>query len=180
MKKIEISSRPFILIINGPSCAGKSAIANVILEKCGNIFNAKSDHIKWLISDYQAEVHREIIHKMTLELIKIALKNNFSVLKEGNIFEPEKLTQIAKDFNTPLFIANVSAPDKVLEKRFLERKKAKKNGAKISNVSIKRFKEINKMYLDTKIVSPLEFDSSIKSSEQIALIIIKHIKSNLE
>lgn len=179
MKKEKLSMQQFMLIVNGPSCGGKSAVISILLEQYGGILNAKSDQIKWLISDYQSEIYSKTVNEMIFEMIKVALRNNLSVVKEGALFEPEKLFQIAKDFKTPLFIANVSAPKEVLEKRFLERVEAKKNGAKISNVDPVRFEKLYQTYLATKMDSLLEFDSSLQSPEEIASVISEHIKSKL-
>lgn len=179
MAKEKLSSKQFMLIVNGPSCGGKSATADIFFERYGGIFNAKGDHIKWLISDYDAEIYRGVVHEMTLELIEVALRNKLSVLKEGALFEPGKLVQIAKDFNVPLFVANVSAPKNILEKRFLERIEAKKKGAKIANIDPKRFWELNEMYLATKVDSPLEFDSSLRSPQEIADDISGYIQTHL-
>lgn len=178
MTKQKLTQQQFFLIVNGPSCGGKSTVSKILLEQYGGIFNAKSDHIKWLISDYEATTHRAIVHEMTLGLIKTALNNGLSVLKEGG-FEPETLTQIAKDYNTPLFVANISAPRDILDKRFLERIEAKKNGAKISNVDPKRFSELCEMYLTSKMSTPLEFDSSLQSPEDISVAIAKYIQANI-
>lgn len=169
-----------MLVLNGPSCGGKSTTADLFMERYGGIFNAKYDRIKWLISDYSPERDRDIIYEMTLEVARVALKNKLSVLKEGALFEPERLVRLAKDFNVPFFVANVSAPAKILEKRFLERIEAKKNGAKVANADPARFRELNKMYLDTKMDSPLEFDSSTQSPEEIVQAISGYMAGQLQ
>ncbi len=179
MSKQKLASKEFLLLVNGPSCGGKSTVSKILLEKYGGIFNAKGDHIKWLISDYDAATHRGVVHEMTLELVKIALVNKLSVLKEGGLFEPEKLVDIAKEHNVAFFVVNISAPKKVLDSRFLERIEAKKNGAKISNVDPKRFDELYKMYLSTKMESPLEFDSSVQAPEEIAAAIAGYIQAHI-
>ena len=179
MSKPKLTTSEFLLLVNGPSCGGKSTVSKILLEKYGNIFNAKGDHIKWLISDYDAPTHRGVVHEMTIELIKIALANGLSVLKEGGLFESEKLVQIANEHNVPFFVSNISAPREVLDARFLERIESKKNGAKISNVDPKRFNELYEMYLNTKIESPLEFDSSKQSPEEIADIISDYIRTHI-
>jgi tRNA uridine 5-carbamoylmethylation protein Kti12 len=180
MTKENLSSKQFLLIINGPSCGGKTAVAKTLLDQYASIFNAQSDQIKWLVSDYDPNVHRGIIHEMILELIKVALKNKLSVLKQGASYKPEILIQIAKDFNVPLFIANITAPKEILEKRFLERIEAKKNGARVSNVDPKRFAELNDLYQASKMDSELEFDSSLQSPEEIAFAIAEHVKKNVK
>lgn len=179
MSKQKLATKEFLLLVNGPSCGGKSTVSKILLEQYGGIFNVKGDHIKWLISDYDAPTHRAVVHEMTLELVKIALSDGLSVLKEGGLFEPEKLVEIAKEHNVPFFVANISAPRQVLDSRFLERIEAKKNGAKISNVDPKRFSELYEMYLTTKMESPLEFDSSVQTPEEIANAITEYIRAHI-
>lgn len=180
MAKEKLSNKQFLLVVNGPSCGGKTSVSNALLERYSGIFNAQGDQIKWLISDYDSEIYRGVVHDMVLEIIKIALKNNLSVLKQGALYESEKLAEIAKEFNVPLFIANVSAPTEVLEKRFQERIEAKKDGVKkISNVDPERFAQLQKMYFETKVDSPLEFDSSIQTPEEIADTISEYIKAHI-
>ncbi len=179
MSKEKLSTKQFLLIINGPSCGGKTTTADILLERYGGIFNAQSDRIKWLISDYDSGTHRGIVHQMTLATIEVALKNNLSVLKQGALYEPENIIQIAKDLDIPFFIANISAPKEVLDKRFLGRIDAKKNGVKVANVDPVRFQELYDMYLATKMETSLEFDSSIKTPEDIATLIGKHIQDEL-
>lgn len=179
MQKPKLVSKQFLLLVNGPSCGGKSTVSKILLEKYGGIFNAKGDHIKWLISDYDAPTHRGIVHEMTLELADIALLNGLSVLKEGGLFKPENLIELAKKHNAAFFVANIAAPKEALDQRFLERIEAKKNGAKISNVDPKRFGELYEMYLETKMESSLEFDSSVQAPEEIAKAISEYIKAHI-
>jgi predicted kinase len=179
MEKEKITDKQFFLIINGPSCGGKSAVADALHDKYEGIFNAKSDRIKWLISDYNSSKHRGVVHEIVLEALKVALKNGLSVIKEGAIWKPEELIGIAEDYKAPLFIVNVSAPEDVLEKRFQERVEKKKLGAQIANVDPERFRELNKMYLDSKMETPLEFDSSTQAASEMVEKIISHIRKNI-
>jgi len=177
MSKEKIIDNQFLLIINGPSCGGKSAVADVLYEKYGGIFHGKSDHIKWLISDYDPNVHREFVHLMTYEIVKVALLCGFSIIKEGNIFEPEKYVEIAKKAEIPLFVANIEAPRDVLLSRFEKRIEAKKLGAKkIANTDPRRFKELYDMYNSTKMETSLVFDSSKQNPEEIAETIVTFIR----
>lgn len=179
MEKEKLGSREFMLIVNGPSCGGKTTVSELFLKRFKNVFNASGDKIKWLLSDYNAEIHKGIIHDMILEIIKVALKNNLSVLKQGALYEAEVLLKIAKENNIPVFIANVSAPDEVLKKRFEERILAQKEGARISNVNKERFWQLNQIFLSSKMESPLDFDSSTQSPEEIVDTIAEYIKNNL-
>lgn len=176
MEKEKISENQFMLIINGPSCGGKSSVSDFIFEKYSGLFKAKSDAVKWLISNYKADVYRSVAHQMINEMIKVALSNRLSILIEGALFEPEEYIKMAKSANVPLFIANIEAPWDVLMSRFQLRIEAKKQGARISNVDPKRFKELHDMYHNVKMDTSLIFDSSKQPPEEISEAIVSHIK----
>ncbi len=176
MPKEKLTDKQFFLIINGPSCGGKSLVSNVLFQKYGGIYNGKSDAIKWLISDYDANLHRGIVHHMTLETMRVALSHGLSVFTEGALWEPEKYIEMAKIAKVSFFVANIDAPWEVLVSRFKTRAEAKKQGVKISNIDPRRFKELYDMYINTKMKTELEFDSSKQNPEEIAEVIVSYIR----
>lgn len=169
----------FFLIINGPSCGGKSSVAEAIQSKVKSSFNARQDKIKWLISDYESEKYTEVLQEMMYKMIDTALGHKLSVVKEGLHEGAEKFKQLAEKHNIPIFFANVTAPEEILKLRFQERIEAKKQGAKIGNVSHERFEKLKQQYEDSKVNTPLEFDSSKQSPEEIADEILKYIEKSL-
>lgn len=176
--KAPLKDGPFLLILNGPSCGGKSTVSDLLCEKYSGIYKAKSDVIKWLISDYQPAAHRGVVHQMTIETMRVALSRGLSVIKEGASWEPEKYVELSKAANVPMYTVNIEAPWEVLVSRFEARVEAKKLGAKISNVDPKRFKELYDLYLSTKTSSELEFDSSKDTPEQIAKQIVAYVRAH--
>lgn len=179
MKKI--SNKPFILLIDGPSCGGKSTVGEVIIKSFKNIFHAHTDIIKWLISDYYAPTHRPIVFEITNKAMEVALKNKLAVLKEGTQWQPQVYVKMAKKFNVPLYIVNIEAPWEVIVRRFEERLESRrKNGAKISNTSKKRLKELYNLYHMNKMNPTLEFNSTNINPEKIAEEIVKYIKKDLK
>lgn len=72
----------FILIIQGPLCAGKSTVVKSLLAEHENLFYASFDRIKWLISHYDAKKHNIIKANLAFALSKEALANNLSVIVE--------------------------------------------------------------------------------------------------
>ena len=82
---------------------------------------------------------------------------------------------MAQERNIPLFVANIEAPWEVLSERFKKRIEAKKQGARIANTDPAGFKERFDAYNLTKMETPLSFDSSQQSPEEIARIISQHI-----
>jgi len=178
MSKEKLSEKQFLLILNGPSCGGKSTVSDILFEKFGGIYKAKNDAIKWLISDYDANSQRGIVHEMTLETMEVALSHGLSVMKEGGLWEFGSYVKMAKDHNVPVFVANIEAPWDILFSRFEFRIEAKKNGEKIANVDPVRFKELYDMYQKNKTKSELEFDSSEQTPEQISGVIASYIKAH--
>ncbi len=180
MLKEKLTDKQFFLIINGPSCAGKSSVSDILTETYGNIYKGKSDAIKWLISDYTPDTHRGIVHLMTLETIRVALTQGLSAIKEGALWETEKYTEIAKSLDIPLFIANIEAPWEVLLSRFEARVETKRQGAdkKIANTSPTRFKELYDMYHAAKMTTDMAYDSSKQTSQEIAEQISSYIRNH--
>jgi hypothetical protein len=170
--------KQFFLILNGPSCGGKSSVADVIKSKVPKLFNAKQDTIKWLISDYASQKYTEALEEMIHNMIKIALHHKLSVIKEGMRDSVDDLKKIATKAKVPIFFANISPPKETLDARFKIRIEAKKHGAKIGNTNTKRFYELKKFYEDTKVETPLEFNNSLLSSEEIANKIMDYIENN--
>lgn len=178
MSKEKIIEEQFLLLINGPSCGGKSTVTDILFERYGHIYKAKSDVIKWLISDYHAPTYREVVHIMTLETMRVALAHKLSVIKEGASFQNEAYTEMASQAKVPLSVVNIEAPWDVLLSRFEQRIEAKRQGAKISNTDPVRFKELYDMYLNTKQPNALHFDSSVQSPDEIADAIVEHLRKS--
>lgn len=177
MIKETLGSKQFMLIINGPSCGGKSSASDVITGNYGGIFNSRNDTIKWLISDYEPSRHKVQVQNITLAATRAALVSGFSIIKEGAFWsEPQDYVNLAEEMNVPLIVANVEAPWDVLMSRFEKRVEAKKQGAKkIANVDPQKFKNIYDAYIEAKVDTPLNFDSSVQTPEEIAETIVKYV-----
>ncbi|MFT5036511.1 MAG: hypothetical protein ACI9VM_000071 [Candidatus Azotimanducaceae bacterium] len=175
----KLTEKQFFLIVNGPSRGGKSTTVQNLMEQYSGMFNAHSDTIKWLISDYDADTQRGIAHALTKSLMKTALEQGLSVLKEGALFEPEKIIAIPESLNVPVFIANISAPLTILEERFNASIESRKDGTQPVKTTHDRLIKLHSMYLDTKMETPLEFDSSTQTTEEISKSIVGHIQKNI-
>jgi predicted kinase len=181
MAKDKLTEKQFMLIINGPSCGGKSSVSDIITGEYGGVFNSRNDTLKWLISDYEPSMHKVVVQDITLAATRAAISANLSVIKEGAFWsEPEDYVKLAEDTGLPLFVANVEAPWDVLASRFEARIQAKKQGVKkIANVDPAKFKAIYDMYRETKADTELNFDSSLQTPEEIANVIVDYIKSRI-
>ena len=172
--KEKLTNNQFILVLHGPSCGGKSTVSDIIFKKYGGIFKGKSDTIKRLISDYDNTIHHDLVGIMTIETMRVALEHGLSVMKEGGLYGLNEMVALSHMHNIPLFIVNISAPWDILLKRFEVRIANPIAGVKI-NTDHTKFKEIFDQYHATKIDSPLTFDSSIQSPEEIVAAIISAI-----
>lgn len=172
--KEKLTPDQFILVLHGPSCAGKSTVSDIIFKKYGGIFKGKSDTIKRLISDYDNTIHHDLVGLMTLETMRVALEHGLSVMKEGGLYGVDETVQLSEQFKVPIFIANISAPWEVLLGRFNERIAAPIPGVKI-NTDHTKFREIFDRYHATKHDSLLTFDSSVQSPEEIVAAIVEKI-----
>jgi hypothetical protein len=178
MPKDKITDKQFVLVINGPSCGGKSSVSDILFGKYGGIFKAKFDALKWLISDYDPKVHRPVVHDMVIETIRTALGHGLSVIKEGAFQEKVTYAELAAAAGASLYTANIEAPWDVLTARFQARIEAKKEGARIANTDPVRFKELYDMYEEAKSPTELVFDSSKQNPEEIAETIATYIRTH--
>lgn len=174
-----LTEKQFLLLINGPICGGKSVTIQELFETYSRIFKVQGDSIKLQISGYDPHIQRGIVHEMSISMIQSALLQGLSVIKEGATYEPERYIELVKEFDIPVYIANISAPWEILVNRWQEREDAKNAGIRLRNVDFPRFEEVYKMYLKTKMDTPLEFDSSVQTTEEIVDRISQHIKDTI-
>ncbi len=168
----------FILIIQGPLCAGKSTVVKSLLAEHENLFYASFDRIKWLISHYDAKKHNIIKANLAFALSKEALANNLSVIVEcGKQLEwhgADDYRKLATENDAKFVHINIEAPLEVLQERFHERiedNKVKKG--KISVTNIEWMLERYNTYLHAKDETIPTFDSGKLSPEELYNEIMK-------
>ncbi|MFA4931184.1 MAG: AAA family ATPase [Patescibacteria group bacterium] len=178
-KLIKLNLPQFLLILNGPYCAGKSSVAQYLLDNYDGIFRAWRDRIKWMIAGYQAERDGKITAEMTMALIDVALSHGLSVVQDQAITLgwEGKYQLMAKKYETKLIEVNIEASYEVLEKRFAERVAAAKVGAKISMTDPEKMREQYFYYQKHKNNDNLTYFSDQKTPVEIAEEIIKCINN---
>jgi adenylate kinase family enzyme len=176
---------PFILLINGPQCAGKSTVAELLLNSYPNLFHITGDKIKWLISDYaqskQKYSESDVINKMLYKLSESAIVEGFSLLIETNIGLMKSWIPKYKalaDSNEFVYLElNIEAPYDVLKERFEKRaQSAKAQGSKISVTKVDDMKLRFDGYQKYKNSSVPTLDSYRMSSEEILNQIVEKLK----
>lgn len=174
--------KKFLLIINGPMCAGKSTISDIFLKNEG-VFRGSSDRIKWLISNYSGDNpnHRSMAKNITLSAIEGAVNAGLSVVVDGGFNEHrDKYKEIAAKFDLKYLSVNIESPYEVLKQRFIERVESSRQegGKRISVDTIEGFDTRYEWYESyNKDPEATTFDSSKSSAEEIALKIEKIIDS---
>jgi predicted kinase len=165
-------NKKFILVINGPMCAGKSTLTKLFMEK-ESVFRGSYDAIKWLIGGYSAdnETHRENAKEITFNMISSAVNQGFSIIIDGGFAGYRKRYLRLADENNFIYLSlNIEAPLKILEKRFLERVESSKiKGNNISVTTLDGFHSRYDWYLTTnKDPDGIIFDSAKLSTEEIS------------
>jgi chloramphenicol 3-O-phosphotransferase len=174
-----LTEKQFLLLVNGPICGGKSTTIKQLFETYAGLFKVQGDVIKLQISGYVADVQRDVVYEMSIALTQSALSQGLSVIKEGATYQPERYSEIVKQFNIPVYVANISAPWEILVKRWQEREDAKNAGLRAKNADFTRLEVVYNMYLNAKMETPLEFDSSVQSTQEIVDQITQHIKDTI-
>lgn len=124
-----------LFVINGPMCAGKSTITAALMNK-HHCFLASYDKIKWLISDFSADIeeHRRIAQEITFQTVAESMNQGLPVIIDGGHYKFRKrYERIAKECDFEYVSVNIEAPYKILRQRFAARVET---GAKIDRPQI--------------------------------------------
>ncbi|MDA3836486.1 MAG: hypothetical protein PF542_02585 [Nanoarchaeota archaeon] len=179
-KKKKIKFPKFILILNGPSCAGKTTVRREFTSKYGRIFAPKGDVIKWMISDYEGSKDRAKVVNMVGGLIEGAIKEGFSVVHDWSITDIQRveLKSLAVKYKLAFIEVNIEADFETISDRFDVRIEEARNGAKISMTDPFVMRGFYDEYMKSKDNSLPTFDSRKDSAEQIVKKIISLIRSS--
>ena len=69
--------------MNGPSCAGKSTTAKLLLSKHKTFFKLSYDNVKRFYSDYKVETHFEKVYEILNAMAKVATAQGYNVFVDG-------------------------------------------------------------------------------------------------
>ena len=158
-----------MIIVNGPSCVGKSTIIDLLFKVKVDIFWLKYDAIKRLFIDYSYPKDFDKIMKLLTLIGKDRIDNEDDILIEGPLyrFAFENIFEYAKHKGYIFYEFNLEAPVEVLIKRFENRVRLPINGIKI-NTSIDRYLEIIDSYEKFKNKDAKTFNTSIMSAKAIS------------
>lgn len=104
-------------------CAGKSTVTTALMKR-HHCFNASYDKIKWLISDFSADIeeHRRIAQEITFQTISESMNQGLPVIIDGGHHKyRERYEKIAKEQSFDYVSVNIEAPYEILRERFAAR-----------------------------------------------------------
>ncbi len=169
--------KQFILIVNGPMPGGKTSAVEAILSTTKKVFRVSPNKIKFLISDYNPERDRTLVHDTTFLVAEKMLEGGMSLLIEGGSVMQGNLNDLIKELGkkhgVKTTIVNIEAPLPVLRKRFDERIQANLvSGKKMSITTEEEFMKRYDAYLAIRDQAEKTFDSSLLGPGDIAKGII--------
>lgn len=166
-----MDQQKIIISIIGPSCSGKTTLRKLLSEKIPSIYHVSYDRQKWMLSDYNREIHTGLIKEIVFGLYETVAKTGTSIQLEyfNKEFEYEKVKEIANTYGYTLHCFELRAPQEVLLARFRTRviKAIEMNSKTISVTNEDVFlKNLEKGYF----VPPgtPTFDTTVLSPDQIA------------
>ncbi len=163
----------FIIIINGPIVSGKTWAVDAIMAKYKKVFRLSINKIKFLISDYNPERDRGIVHEATMIIADRMLANGMSIIMEGGSIMQgkvnEELEELGKKYRVKTTYVNVEAPLETLMTRFHDRVRlAPSRGSKLSVTDDAGFMKRYDAYQGVKGSSNITLDSSTMTPDEIA------------
>lgn len=170
-------SKQKIIIIDGPTSAGKTTTANLLYKRLKHTAITGIDYIKWFVSGFSCtKKENQMTANIVLTMCRRYIHYGLSIIieqcfREKKVMDP--YLNLAKRNHIPLFIYELYAPKKILldrNKHRLETPPERK--APLQRVLMNINSYPHKPY--AKIRS--SFDSSELSTRQIVNRIIKDIK----
>lgn len=170
-----------LVILNGPSCVGKSSVVTELGKLQPNLFHLAFDRVKWSFLDYTSGSHTEEIYKLLMLIEEEAIRNEWPLIHEGGLYPKylQSIIDVAEKAGYRSLCINLTAPKEVLLTRFKQRvEEVTLLNKKIGNTKEDRFWEIYDITEQGKDQSAPTYDTSVMTSEDIAKEIVKLCNKN--
>ena len=165
------------VLINGPSCSGKSSIIKTVLKEKDRYFHLSYDALKWSFSHYEAPKHYKEVQEIVRAVAATVCGMKYNMISDAGLYKAsrEKLFKIARAQGYEIIEINFEAEYDMLLKRFEERVAQAKATPerKISNLSVDRFKELYDIYQSEKNPNAILFKTDEQNSEEIVSAVLK-------
>jgi predicted kinase len=167
------------IMLNGPSCAGKSTIVSRIMAEKERYYKLSYDAQKWLFSKYDRNIHFEDVRTVQRGLAETVCGLSYNIICDSALYKEnrEKLLSIPKKYGYEVIEINLEADYETLAVRFDERVKdaLAKNSKTISSTSKERFKELYDIYQSEKNSSAVVLRTDLHNQEEIFKSILELI-----
>ncbi len=165
------------IMLNGPSCVGKSTTVNRIMDEKEKYYKLSYDTQKWLFSKYDRNIHFEDVKAVQRALAETVCGLHYNIICDSALHREtrEKLLNIARKYEYEVIEINLEADYEILAVRFDERVKdaLQKKSKTISNTSKERFKELYDIYQREKNSSATVFWTDQQNEEKVANSILQ-------
>ncbi len=171
--------KQFLLILDGPTGAGKTTTAEIIHKEFPGTALIGMDRIKWSVSGFKRDDrNNEKINVIVLEMSNAFLRQGYSLIVEQGFREgwAEQYQRLGEKLKVKTITVQLQAPREVLLQRIAKRNR-KPHPTGIPRVPQSRVlrnirKQLNKSPIESVII-----DSSSRSSEHLAKEIATLIRS---
>ena len=158
------------VMINGPSCSGKSVIIQRVIEAREGYYYLSFDGQRWFFSKYDGNVHAADVEEVVLVLGEALCKKKYNIICDSGLekYFREKLLAIAKKNDYEIIEFNLETKFEILLDRFKKRVALATQNPyiKIPNTSLERFKELYDIYEKEKSVPQRTFRTDNEQSEE--------------
>jgi predicted kinase len=164
------------IMLNGPSCAGKSTVIKRIMAEEDHFYQLSSDYQKWMFSKFDRSIHFEDVRSLAENVCKLG----YNIICDSALHREnrEMLLSVARTHGYTIVEINLDAPYEALEPRFLERVvDAKAKGStRITNTSVERFKELYDIYQEGKNPAAIPIRADQNTADEVYKKVLEHIK----
>ncbi len=168
------------VLINGPSCSGKSTIIRNILLNTDNFFYLSYDTVKWSFSKYASGKYTEHIMSLLVTILQNISDKKFNIICDSGLHKQYRdvLINKAKENNYETIMINLEADYEILKQRFQKRMEdLKENPQKrIANTSEERHRELFEMYQNEKEPTAITFRTDSSNPEDVQNVVNNILK----
>lgn len=158
----------YILMLNGPVCAGKSSLSKNILKNSNNVFVASFDSIKKNVSQYTDEVYSDFVLDLFYTSARKALEQGFSLIvepKQKKLREyREFFGKCAMEKNYIFKEINIEASREVMLSRL---EKRVKEGRSVNVHTPEHHMERYNLYLENKLTNIPTYNTDNMSEAEL-------------
>lgn len=165
-----------LVMINGPSCVGKSTTVQGVMESVENYYKLSGDHQKWMFSKYHRDIHKEDTARLLRAIAREICEMKYKIICDSALYRKnrEALLEIARSYGYEIIEINLEADYDLLAQRFDERiAEAAVKKVRYSNTSKEVWKDLYNIYQEQKNPAAITLYTDKESKEQVIEKVLK-------